>query len=48
MSAHLNKLREEGIITDVDPRKSYDYVMNTVIKNKVTRGRLAAHPRIQV
>ena len=27
-------LRSEGVITDMDPRKSYDFVMNVVITNK--------------
>ena len=40
VSAHLNKLREEGIITDVDPRKSYDCVMNTVITDKSAPGEI--------
>lgn len=38
ISSHLEKLREEGIITDVDPRKSYPCVMNTVITEKATPG----------
>jgi hypothetical protein len=40
VSAHLDKLKEEGIITDVDPRKSYDCVMNTVITDKSTPGEI--------
>ena len=38
ISSHLQKLRDEGIITDVDPRKSYPCVMNTVITEKATPG----------
>ena len=30
----LQFLREQGVITDVDPRKSYDCVMNVVITDK--------------
>ena len=38
ISSHLQKLRDEGIITNVDPRKSYPCVMNTVITEKATPG----------
>ena len=38
ISEHLQKLREEGVITDVDPRKPYECVMNTVITEKTTPG----------
>jgi len=34
LSELLQFLREQGVITDVDPRKSYDCVMNVVITDK--------------
>lgn len=34
VSAHLQFLREQGAITDVDPKKAYECVMNTVITDK--------------
>ena len=34
VSALLNFLREQKVITDVDPRKSYECIMNVVITDK--------------
>ena len=40
VSAHLQRLRDDRIITDIDPRETYDSVMNTVITEKVTPGEI--------
>lgn len=40
ISEHLQKLRDEGVITDVDPKKSYDCVMNVVVTEKAKPGEL--------
>ena len=39
VSKHLQCLREEGFITDVDPRQAHDCVLNVVITDKSTLGR---------
>ena len=41
LSKHLEYLHEEGVITDVDPRQTYDCVLNVVITEKATPGRSA-------
>ena len=40
LSKHLEHLREEGVITDVDPRQTYDCVLNVVISEKATPGEI--------
>ena len=40
LSKHLQYLREEGVITDVDPRQPYDCVLNVVITDKATPGEI--------
>ena len=40
LSQHLAYLREEGVITDVDPRQPYDCVLNVVITDKATPGEI--------
>ena len=39
LSKHLDLMRREGVIEDVDPNKPIDCVMNAVITNKKKRGR---------
>ena len=40
VSKHLQFLREEGVITDVDPRQAHDCVLNVVITDKTTPGEI--------
>ena len=38
LSRHPEHLREEGVITNVDPRQTYDCVLNVIITEKATPG----------
>lgn len=40
VSKHLQFLREEGVITDVDPRQAHECVLNVVITDKTTPGEI--------